>query len=65
MEKYEYYTFIYDTKGIWGGVVELNHFQNELNRLGEEGWELVSGISTTQGSGSSKSIVCILKRKKA
>lgn len=64
MEKYEYKTFIYDTKGFWGGSVDAGQFQKELNVLGNDGWELVSSISTTQSYGSSKSIVCILKRRK-
>lgn len=65
MEKYEYHTFIYDTKGFLGGTVDADKFQNELNFLGNEGWELVSSISTAQSYGSSKSIVCIFKRKKS
>lgn len=64
MEKYEYKTFIYDTKGFWGGTVDQNEFQKELNAFGDDGWELVNSISTTQSYGSSKSIVCILKRRK-
>lgn len=64
MEKFEYCTYIYDTKGFWGGSVDASQFQNELNRLGNEGWELVSSNSTNQSYGSSKSIVCIFKRKK-
>lgn len=64
MEQYEYYTFIYDTKGFWGGSVDVSQFQNKLNDLGNDGWELVSSVSTNQSYGSSKSIVCIFKRKK-
>lgn len=64
MDKYEYKTFTYDTKGFWGGSVDINQFQNELNALGDDGWELVNSVSTTQSYGSSKSIVCIFKRKK-
>lgn len=64
MERYEYKTLMYDTKGFWGGLVDENQFQNELNTLGYDGWELVSSISTTQSYGSSKSIVCIFKRKR-
>lgn len=37
MAKYEYKTLIYDTKGFWGGSVEVDRFQNELNALGNEG----------------------------
>ncbi|MBP3886054.1 MAG: DUF4177 domain-containing protein [Cellulosilyticum sp.] len=64
MERYEYYTMTYETKGFWGGKVEVNEFQNELNRLGDAGWELVSSVATTQGQGTTKYVVCIFKRKK-
>lgn len=37
MEQYEYYTFIYDTKGFWGGSVDVSQFQNKLNDLGNDG----------------------------
>lgn len=65
MEKYEYHTAIYETKGFWGGSVDANEFQKELNYLGNEGWELVSSVATAQSQGASKNIVCIFKRKKA
>lgn len=64
MQKYEYFTYSFDPSGFWGGSVDTNTFQNELNRLGNEGWELVSSVSTSKVYGSSKSIVCIFKRKK-
>lgn len=65
MEKYEYCTTVYDTKGFWGGSVDVSEFQKELNCLGNEGWELVSSVSTTQNQGATKSIICIFKRKKS
>ena len=64
MEKFEYKVIVYDTKGIWGGIVESNQLENQLNLLGYDGWEMVSCTSTNQSDGSSKSIVCIFKRKK-
>ena len=64
MEKYEYKVVLYDTKGFLGGKVEANQIANQLNILGNDGWELVSCTSTTQEYGSTKSIVCIFKRMK-
>ena len=64
MDKFEYKTFIYDTKGLFGGVVNGEGFEEEANRLGEEGWEMVSSLATAEAYGSTKSIVCIFKRKK-
>ena len=63
MAKFEYYTMIYDTKGWTGGVVHVGDFQNRLNVLGSNGWELVNSVSTNQSYGSTKSIVSIFKRK--
>ena len=64
MEHFEYKVVVYDTKGFWGGNVESNQLENQLNLLGSDGWELVSCTSTNQSYGSSKSIVFIFKRKK-
>lgn len=64
MDKFEYKAVIYDTKGFWGGNVNESQLENQLNSLGNEGWEMVSCTSTNQSYGSSKSIVCIFKRKK-
>lgn len=64
MEKFEYKVVVYDTKGVWGGSVEGNQLENELNKYGNDGWEMVSCTSSNESFGSSKSIVCIFKRKK-
>ncbi len=64
MEKFEYKVVTYDTKGFWGGNVEVHQIENQLNLLGSEGWEMVSCTSTNQSYGASKSIVCIFKRIK-
>lgn len=64
MEKFEYKVAVYDTKGFWGGDVDSNRFEKQLNLLGNDGWEMVSCTSTNQSYGSSKSIVCIFKRNK-
>ncbi len=63
MERFEYYTLILPTKGFMGGDVDSSLLSSELNRLGSEGWELVSCNSTSQDFGSSRNIVCIFKRK--
>lgn len=64
MEKFEYQVTTYETKGFWGGSVEKHALEDELNHLGNGGWELVSCTSTNQSYGATKSIVCIFKRKK-
>ncbi|MBQ3411587.1 MAG: DUF4177 domain-containing protein [Oscillospiraceae bacterium] len=64
MEKYEYRVVTFDTKGFWGGDVETLQIQDQLNLLGNDGWEMVSCTSTNQSYGATKSIVCVFKRKK-
>ena len=64
MDEMNYPPDIDDTKGFWGGNVEVHQIENQLNLLGSEGWEMVSCTSTNQSYGASKSIVCIFKRIK-
>ena len=64
MDKFEYKVVTYDTKGFWGGNVETYQIEDQLNMIGNDGWEMVSCTSTNQSYGASKSIVCIFKRKK-
>ena len=64
MNRYEYKVVAYDTKGLFGGKIDSEDFESQLNRLGDEGWEMVSCTSSNQSYGSSKSIVCIFKRQK-
>ena len=64
MEQFEYKVVVYDTKGFAGGKVKINQFENQLNLVGNDGWEMVSCTSTNATYGVSRSIVCIFKRKK-
>lgn len=63
MEQFEYKTVFTDAKGMLGGKVDQYSFQNELNHLGSDGWELVSAIPTAQSYGSTRWVICIFKRK--
>lgn len=64
MEQFEYKTLFTDAKGVFGGKVDEVTFQNDLNELGSQGWELVSTVSAAQSYGSTRWIVSIFKRKK-
>ena len=64
MDKYEYKVYTYDTKGVFGGKLDKTDLEGQLNKFGDAGWEMVSCSSTSQSYGSSKSLVCIFKRKK-
>ena len=39
MDKFEYKVVVYDTKGFWGGNVEINQIEYQLNLLGNDGWK--------------------------
>jgi hypothetical protein len=63
LEKWEYKSIKSKTEGFLGGKLDLNEFEFSLNTLGEQGWELVSTFSTTQGEGSTREVISIFKRK--
>lgn len=63
MDQFKYKTYIYKPTGFYGGIVDEEAFQAELNRFGSEGWELVSAVSSNQNYGSTRGIVCIFKQK--
>jgi len=60
--KWEYKTIKVDTKGFTGGKFDQNSFEQLLNGLGQQGWELTNSFVTNQDFGSSRHIVAILKR---
>ena len=64
MVQFEYKVVTYDTRGFLGGAVDTRQIENQLNQLGDAGWEMVSCTSTNQSYGASKSIVCMFKKKK-
>ena len=64
MEQFEYKTLFTDAKGVLGGKVDQVTFQNDLNELGLQGWELVNTVSANQSYGSTRWIISIFKRKK-
>lgn len=47
-----------------GGILEIEGFNDELDKLGEQGWELVSCISTNQDDGRTREVIAFLKRRK-
>jgi hypothetical protein len=63
MDQFEYKTLFTDAKGAFGGKVDKHEFQNELNELGLQGWELVNTVAAAQSYGSTRWIISIFKRK--
>lgn len=64
MERWEYISFKVKTKGLQGGILEIEDFDYELNIFGEQGWELVSCISSNMAQGATREIIAVFKRKK-
>jgi len=59
---WEYKTVKVETKGIMGGKFDQNSFEQLLNGLGQQGWELTNAFTTNHEFGSSRNIVAIFKR---
>lgn len=63
MERWEYKTIKVNTKGFMGGILELHDFENEINNLGSQGWELVSCFDTSASQGVTREVIAVFKRK--
>jgi len=64
MKQYEYCIKKYDGKGFFGGKFELAEVEKEFNKMGMEGWELVSFMDTSAELGSTRWMVATFKRAK-
>ncbi len=62
--EYHSYSFNFDAAAFisQGGLFDSNLFNNELNRLGWEGWELVSVFDTNSVNGGTRYVVAVFKR---
>ena len=63
MKIFEYKTFKTRPKGIWQSALDTQELELYLNKLGNEGWELVSAIGTNSG-GATNEIIFLFKREK-
>ena len=63
---WEYHTVAFDFTGeafiSQGGLFNSQKFNYELNRLGWEGWEVVSVFDTNRTQGGTRYVVAVLKR---
>jgi hypothetical protein len=61
--KWEYTTVIFESAGLLvSNKLDGEKFNNRLNKLGEEGWELVSVFDVDVTGGSTQEVVAVLKR---
>jgi hypothetical protein len=64
--KWEYRTLKFATTGVWiGGNLDTDMFNQKLNELGEEDWELVSIFDTNYGQGTTRDVVAVFKRSRS
>ena len=63
MDRWEYKTLQFGVRGAMGGILEVEQFESELNRMGGEGWELVSCFDTNYVQGGSRFVVAVFKKK--
>jgi hypothetical protein len=59
---WQYKTIKLETKGFMGGVLDINVFDEKLNLLGEQGWELVTSFDTNMSQGGSRDVIATFKR---
>lgn len=62
MMKFEYKTLTVEAKGWFGGMVNSNEFDQQLNLLGAQGWELVNTFASNVANGKTAYIVSVFKR---
>ncbi len=61
--KWEYMTVVFETSAWFlGGKLDGEKFNDRLNKLGEEGWELVSVFDTDYLKGGTRDVIAVLKR---
>jgi Domain of unknown function (DUF4177) len=63
MKKFEYKILKTRQEGFWDPTVNQDSLSENLNILGELGWELTSAIETNTYQGATKEIVLFLKRE--
>ncbi len=62
MLKHEYKVIEVKPGGFWGTKLEPADIEIQLNKLGEEGWELLNSLDTNEYQGGTKKLLFIFKR---
>jgi len=65
LDRWEYKTIKFELKGFLGGVLETEDFDYEINKFGDQGWELVSCFTTNAANGYSRDAIAVFKRRKS
>ena len=62
--KWEYKTIKLKTKGFFETKFDEAELDSFMNQLGNDGWELVTGLDTNDMLGETRDVVVIFKRQK-
>ena len=63
MDKFEYRMFEFKRGGLGLVGASLNAINEDLNRLGADGWEVITANPMAVANGGTTSIIVILQRK--
>ncbi len=62
---WEYKTVVIKAKtSFLGGKFDSSQIEFELNLYGNDGWELVSIVTSNRSYGETSSLICVFKRQK-
>ena len=61
--QWEYRSIKFDLPGLMIPKFDAGRFDEQLRKLGLEGWELVNFIDLNVGAGSSFALVAVFKRQ--
>ena len=62
---WEYKIFKLGVGGFFGGAMDHEDLETQLNHWGAQGWELVTIFDTNSGQGASRSVIVTLKRPRS
>lgn len=63
MKRWEYQVLQLDATGFYGGKINAEAMDHELNDLGQEGWELVTSFDSNKYQGETRSVFLLFKRE--
>lgn len=61
--QWEYKTIKLATTGLLGGNMDEMQLEEQLNELGNDGWEAVTAIDLNADRGATRNVMIILKRQ--
>jgi len=62
--KWEYKVLKFPTHGFSGGKIKEDEINLQINKYGNDGWELVTTLGSNEGMGTTRDVVLFFKRQK-